>query len=76
MNDKYIPIHDLLSLLSIKYDADSKKISGTLLATYVLSGCDTVSYPYRRGKKKAAQTALHMTGRFPAILAFGDQGCS
>ena len=71
-----IPLHDLLTLLSIKYDAGSKKMSGTLLATYVLSGCDTVSYPYRCGKKKAAQTALRMTGRFPAILAFGDQGCS
>ena len=51
-------------------------MSGILLATYVFSGCDTVSYPYRRGKKKAAQIALRMTGRFPAILAFGDHSCS
>ena len=76
MNDKYMPIHDLLSLLSINYDADPKEMSGTFVATYVLSGYDTVSYPYRRGKKKAALTALRMTDRFPAILAFGDQGCS
>ena len=76
MNDKYMPIHDLLSLLLIKYDADSIEMSGTLLATYVLSGCHTVSYSYRRDKKKAPQIALRMTCRSPAILAFGDQGCS
>ena len=71
MNDKYMPINDLLSLLSIKYDADSKEMSGTLLATYVLSGCHTVSYSYRPDKNKAAQIALRMICRSPAILAFG-----
>ena len=55
MNSMYMPLHDLLTLLSIKYDADNKEMSGTLLATYVLNGYDTVSCPYRRGKKKAAQ---------------------
>ena len=55
MNNMCMPLHDLLTLLSIKYDADYKEMSGTLLATYVLNGCDTVSCPYRRGKKKAAQ---------------------
>ena len=69
-------IDDLLSSLLIKCDADFKELNGTVLATYVLSGCDTVSYPCRRDKKKATRIALRMTGRFPAILAFGDQGCS
>ena len=55
MEDKYMPLRNMLTLLSIKYDADYKEMSGTLLATYVLGGCDTVSYPYRHGKKKTAQ---------------------
>ena len=55
MNNMCMPLHDLLTLLSIKYDTDYKEMSGTLLATYVLDGCDTVSCPYRCGKKKAAQ---------------------
>ena len=46
MNNMCMPLHDLLTLLSIKYDADYKEMSGTLLATYVFNGCDTVSsYP-------------------------------
>ena len=69
-------ISDLLSSLLVKCDADSKEMSDTFLATYVLRGCDTVSYPYRRDKKKVTRIALRITGRFPAILAFGDQGCS
>ena len=55
MNDKYMPLHDLLTLLSIKYDTDYKEMSGTLLATYILNGFDTVNYPHRRGQKKASQ---------------------
>ena len=55
MNNMYMPLHDLPTLLSVKYDADYKAMSGTLLTTYVLNGCDTVSCPYRLGKKKAAQ---------------------
>ena len=55
MNDKYMPLHDLLTLLSIKYDTDYKEMSVALLATYVFSGCDTVNYLYRRGQKKASQ---------------------
>ena len=54
MNNMYMPLHDLLTFLSIKYDVDYKAMSGPLLATYVLNGCDTVSCPYRCGKKKAA----------------------
>ena len=39
----------ICSLLSIKYDTDHKEMSGTLLATYVLSGCDTVKYWQQKG---------------------------
>ena len=73
MTDKYIPIHNLVSSLAFKYDVTPKNLTSTLMVTYVLSGCDTVSYPYRRCKKRAAEIALGMIGKFPNILVFGDQ---
>ena len=50
-------------------------MSGTRLATYVLSSCDIATHTAVT-RKRLPQIALHTTGRFPAIMAFGDQGCS
>ena len=44
--------------------------------TYILSGCDTVSYPFRRGKKRAAEIALRMIHNFSNISTFGNLNCS
>ena len=52
MNDRYMTLHDLLTLLSIKYDTDHKEMSGILLATYVLGGCDTVKYHTDLARKR------------------------
>ena len=48
--------------------------SDCLLLSYVLTGCDTVSYPYRRGKRIAALSALKMVGCFPHVSEFGREG--
>ena len=50
--DKFLPIHDLVRYLSRKYKKDQMKLAGTLLCTYVFSGCDSVSYPYRLVRKE------------------------
>ena len=43
-----------------------------LLSTYILTGCDTVSYPYRRGKRRAYITAVdHLTDLLP-FCQYGD----
>ena len=49
-----------------------EELTATLLCVYVLSGGDTVSYPFRRGKKKAAAVAIDMVGRLPNLAAYGS----
>jgi hypothetical protein len=43
------------------------------LCTYVLSGCDTVSYPFRQGKCRAAKVGLNVIGDMSHIVAFADE---
>ena len=59
-DDRYIPLHALVKSLCDNSVKDPRELSATLLSTYVLSGCDTVSYPYGRGKGRAAKLALNM----------------
>jgi len=51
-------------------DKDPLQLTDTLLTCYVLSGCDSVSYPFRRGKKRAATVALQHGGKMPAFSSF------
>ena len=52
---------------------ESFEVGATLLATYSLSGCDTVSYPYNRGKRRAAKVALDLVGHLPNLAQFGHE---
>ena len=61
-DDRYIPLHALVKSLSGNSDKDPRALCATLFSTYVLSGCDTVSYPYGWGKGRAAKLALDMIG--------------
>ena len=70
--DRFLPIHELVASLSGKYMKHHEELTATLLCVYVLSGCDTVSYPFRRGKKKAAAVAIDMVGRLPNLAAYGS----
>ncbi|KAJ8397984.1 hypothetical protein AAFF_G00433310 [Aldrovandia affinis] len=49
--DIYLPAHAIVDALAVKYDVEAADLSFMLLSTYILTGCDTVSYLYRRGKK-------------------------
>ena len=49
-----------------------EELTTTLLCVYVLSGCDTVSYPFQRGKKKAAAVAIDMVGHLPNLAAYAS----
>ena len=44
-----------------------KFLRALLLIGYVLSGCDSVSYPFKRGKRKAAKVALQHIGEMTAL---------
>lgn len=48
-NEKYLPIHALVQNLSTKHEKSPVELCETLFSTYVLTGCDSVSYIYRRG---------------------------
>ena len=70
--DRFLPIHELMASLSGKYMKHQEELTAILLCVYVLSGCDTVSYPFRRGKKKAAAVAIDMVGRLPNLATYGS----
>ena len=51
---KYVHIHTVVRRLAEKFEVSMEAITAALLSAFALTGCDTVSYPFRRGKKKAA----------------------
>ena len=44
-----------------------------VLAAYAITGCDTVSYPFRIGKKRALKVALQSTDILGPLAAYGDK---
>ena len=48
---KFLPCHEIAQNVAIKTNMNASLITSILLTVYILTGCDTVSYPYRRGKK-------------------------
>lgn len=68
----YLPIHDIVNELALKCDTNPSALVKTLLSAYVLSGCDSTSYPYKRGKRTAALTALHLIGKLPNLGNVGS----
>ena len=60
--DRFLPIHELVASLNGKYMKQQEELTAILLCVYVLRGCDTVRYPCRREKKKAAAVAIDMVG--------------
>ena len=70
-NDSFLPIHELVQALSEKCEKPAKQGANSLLCAYVLSGCDTTSYFFRKGKRTAAATALNLIGSFPNMSDFG-----
>ncbi|KAL5015266.1 hypothetical protein ScPMuIL_009536 [Solemya velum] len=72
-NDTFFPIRDIVRLLSEKVGQDPREVVSTLLCGYVLSGCDTCSYPYRRGKCSAALVSLSLVGSLTNMAEIGKR---
>ena len=73
-NNKYLAIHELVQHnLSLKYCKPFTELCKALLASFVLTGCDTVSFLFGRGKRKAATVALQIAGNIPHLTNFGDK---
>ena len=73
-NDRYIPVRSVVQNLSVKYDKSPSELCECLLSVYVLTGCDSVSYMYRRGKRMAASVVFQVVGTITEFSKFGDTG--
>ena len=71
--EQFLPVHTLSRALCEHTQRSGLATSDWLLVCYVLTGCDTVSYPYRRGKLNAANCALKMVCCFPHFSTFGRE---
>lgn len=70
--DIVLPVDTITEALAGKYDVPASDLTSLLLSTYILTGCDTVSYLYRRGKRQAYATAVkHLTDLLP-LCGYGD----
>ncbi|KAG1708468.1 Ribosomal RNA processing protein 36 [Nymphon striatum] len=57
-NDLFLSIHDLVNESAKAVGKDVLALTDTLHISYILSGCDSVSYPFKRGKKRTVKVAL------------------
>ena len=58
--DIYLPTHAIAEALTVKYDVEAADLTSMLLCTYILTGCDTVSYMYRRSFSQII-TCVHIS---------------
>ena len=64
--DIYLPAHAIAEALAVKHAVEAADLTSILLSTYILTGCDTVSYPYRRGKRRAYKATVdHLKDLLP-----------
>ncbi|KAG1713897.1 Protein O-mannose kinase [Nymphon striatum] len=66
-NDLFLSIHDLVNESAKAVGKDVLALTDTLLISYILSGCDSVSYPFKRGKKRTVKVALEHVDKHPAL---------
>ena len=70
----YLPVHAIAEALAEKHAVEATNLTSRLLSAYILTGCDTVSYPFRRRKKRAYKTAVeHLTDLQP-LSRYADPG--
>ena len=68
--NKCIPVHEMVRKLASKVVHSLLHLSNIILCLYMLTGCDSVSYPYRIGKNKAAKLALQFIDKLPLLSSF------
>ncbi|KAG1684653.1 hypothetical protein GQR58_009370 [Nymphon striatum] len=66
-NDLFLSIHDLVNELAKAVGKDVLALTDTLLISYILSGYDSVSYPFKQGKKRTVKVALDHVDKHPAL---------
>ena len=69
-NDIFPPLHDLVNQMASLLGKNALELTETLLVAYVLSGCDSVSYSFKRGKTRAAKVAIQLVGKMTTLANF------
>ena len=70
----FLPCHQITDMLSSKYP--EVDITSVVLTAYTITGCDTVSYPFRIGKKRALKCALENRDVLETMANYGEpDGC-
>ena len=74
----FIPIHQIVSMFAEKYNINPQLFTSTLLCAYALSDCDSNSYPFRRGKRRAVKVLIQELHNLPYLTNFatGDKEIS
>lgn len=67
----YMTSHEIVNQPAINIAKSSLDVTNTLLCLYVLTGCDSGRYPFKRGKNKATKVALGFVKTSPN-LGFSD----
>lgn len=62
------PDYVIREALAGKYDVAASELTTLILSTYILTGCDTVSYLFRRGKRRAHTTVIKTPDRSSATV--------
>ncbi|KAK7070238.1 hypothetical protein SK128_024991, partial [Halocaridina rubra] len=66
----FLPIHDLANELAKEVGKDILGLTDTLLVSYILSGCESVSYPLQWGEKRTVKVAIQYAGKQAALSNF------
>ena len=69
-NDVFIPCHKISQELATVCKAEEGIVTGWLLNTYILTGCDTVSFPFKKGKRCVANLALKTVNEYLHLTKF------
>lgn len=68
----FIPCHTLVRRSSEVFEIAPAKFVNNLLAAYCLSGCDSVSFPFRKGKRKAFKLIVSKKNPLKDLEKFGE----
>lgn len=74
--NKFLACHEIAENIAVRHELPPLLITSVMLSVYILTGCDTVSYPYRRGKKRAFDLAMLHTEKLRPIADYGTSGTS
>ena len=68
----HLPCHNIAGMLADKFSLPVLLATSALLCGHIMSGCDAVSYAFRKGKKKLFKVAMITASDLKDMMKFGD----